>query len=58
MGKKIIDDTTLQNIADSIRSKKGLTKQILVKDFSKEIDSIECENDCSNLVSLIIGGKQ
>ena len=40
MAEYLIQDTTLQDIADSIRSKTGLSQNILVSNMGKEIRSI------------------
>jgi hypothetical protein len=41
MAKYLINDTTLQSIADAIRAKKGTSGSITVSDFANQISSIE-----------------
>lgn len=45
MGKYLIDETTLTNIANSIREKSGKTESISVDEFANEINNIETGGD-------------
>ena len=47
MSKYLINDTTLQSIADAIRAKKGTTEPVAVNSFASEISSIEAGGECS-----------
>lgn len=54
MAKYTIEDTTLINIADSIRSKTGSTDGIFVADMASAIDGISAEDVCTVLEDLEI----
>lgn len=52
MAEYIVQDTTLIEIADAVRAKKGTTEPIALTDFAAEIESIETSQVESNEISV------
>lgn len=60
MADRLIQTSTLQGIANAIRTKDGTSATIQVSDFADRIEAIPTggENDYTDLVFLIIGGNE
>ena len=55
MAEKLIQDTTLTNIANAIRSKDGTSASIQVSDHAQRISNLSSDYDGSRFFDLIIG---
>ena len=55
MAEKLIQDTTLTNIANAIRSKDGTSASIQVSDYAQRISNLSSDYDGSRFFDLIIG---
>ena len=55
MSEKLIQDSTLQGIANAIRSKDGTSQPIQVSDMAMRITSISSDYDGARFFDLIVG---
>lgn len=55
MAEYLINDTTLEDIADSIRAKDGTSADIQVSDYADRISNLSSDYDGSRFFDLIIG---
>ena len=55
MAEYLINDTTLEDIADSIRAKDGTSADIQVSDYAGRISNLSSDYDGSRFFDLIIG---
>ena len=55
MAEYLINDTTLEDIADSIRAKDGTSASIQVSDYATRISNLSSDYDGSRFFELIYG---
>lgn len=55
MAEYLIEDSTLEDIADSIRAKDGTSADIQVSDYAQRINNLSSDYDGSRFFDLIIG---
>ena len=55
MAEYLINDTTLEDIADSIRAKDGTSADIQVSDYADRISNLSSDYDGGTFWDLIVG---
>ena len=55
MAEKLIQDTTLTNIANAIRSKDGTSASIQVSDYAQRISNLSSDYDGTGFFEKIYG---
>ena len=55
MAEYLINDSTLEDIANAIRSKDGTSASIQVSDYAQRISNLSSDYDGSRFFDLIIG---